>query len=72
MAALAGLSADQVFSVVFDSGLNRRCELGEVSDREFYDEFCRATGASLSNRIFARRQQHLHAERFVNPSAGAP
>ncbi len=45
MAALAGLSADQVFTVVFDSGLNRRCELGEISDREFYEEFCRATGA---------------------------
>jgi glucose-1-phosphatase len=52
MAALTGLSADQVFTVVFDSGLNRRCELGEVSDRAFYEEFCRATGAKPELNAF--------------------
>jgi FMN phosphatase YigB (HAD superfamily) len=52
MAALAGLSADQVFTVVFDSGLNRRCEVGELSDRAFYEEFCRATGTQPEPSAF--------------------
>jgi FMN phosphatase YigB (HAD superfamily) len=44
MAEVAGISPEQVFAVVFDSGLNRRYELGEVTSREFFDEFCRTTG----------------------------
>jgi putative hydrolase of the HAD superfamily len=46
MAEMAGISPEQVFAVVFDSGLNRRYELGEVSSREFFDEFCRTTGTN--------------------------
>ena len=44
IAELVGIPPDQVFTVVFDSGLNRRCELGEVSNRAFHEEFCRTTG----------------------------
>jgi len=44
MAEVAGISPEQVFAAVFDSELNRRYELGEVTSREFFDEFCRATG----------------------------
>lgn len=45
MAAVAGLTSEQVFAAVFDSDLNRRYELGEITSRDFYDEFCRATGS---------------------------
>jgi FMN phosphatase YigB (HAD superfamily) len=44
MAEVAGISLEQVFAAVFDSELNRRYELGEVTSREFFEEFCRATG----------------------------
>lgn len=44
MAEVAGISSEQVFAAVFDSELNRRYELGEVTSREFFDEFCRTTG----------------------------
>jgi FMN phosphatase YigB (HAD superfamily) len=46
MADVAGISSEEVFAAVFDSELNRRYELGEVSSREFHAEFCRATGTS--------------------------
>jgi putative hydrolase of the HAD superfamily len=52
MAELAGISADQVFTVVFDSGLNRRCELGEVSNQAFYEQFCEATGTKPELNAF--------------------
>jgi glucose-1-phosphatase len=52
MAELTGLSQDQVFTVVFDSGLNRRCELGEVSNRAFHEEFCQATGTQPDFEAF--------------------
>ncbi len=45
MADVAGLTTEQVFAAVFDSELNRRYEMGEITSREFYDEFCRATGS---------------------------
>ncbi len=44
MAAVAGISPQQVRSVVFDSDLLDRYESGRVDDRGFYDAFCRATG----------------------------
>jgi FMN phosphatase YigB (HAD superfamily) len=52
MAAVAGLSPDQVFTSVFDSGLNRRCELGEVSNGAFYEQFCGATGTKPELNAF--------------------
>jgi putative hydrolase of the HAD superfamily len=44
MAAVAGISAEQVLQVVFDSGLNLRYERGEIDDRQFYEAFCEQTG----------------------------
>ncbi len=44
MAEVAGISDAQVRSLLFDTGLQRRYELGEISTREFYDEFCQRTG----------------------------
>ena len=44
MGQVAGISADRVRQIVFDSGLERRYERGEVTSREFYDIFCRESG----------------------------
>jgi len=44
MAAVAGVSAEQVLQVVFDGGLNQRYERGEIDDRQFYESFCEQTG----------------------------
>src|SRR5579863_1445860 len=44
MAAVAGLTEAQVREVVFDSGLELRYEAGELSSRQFYEEFCNRTG----------------------------
>jgi putative hydrolase of the HAD superfamily len=45
MAAVAGLSANQVDEAVFTSGLEREYELGAIDDRQFYEAFCNKTGA---------------------------
>jgi glucose-1-phosphatase len=44
MARVAGLSAERVWQVVFESDLEHRYETGQVDDRQFYDAFCQATG----------------------------
>lgn len=44
MAAVAGVTAERVREVVFDSDLEWRYERGDVTSREFYDIFCDATG----------------------------
>jgi putative hydrolase of the HAD superfamily len=43
MAAVAGVTADQVRAVLFDNGLMRQHETGRLSSREFYEAFCTAT-----------------------------
>lgn len=42
VAELTGLSPDRVWDLIFTSQLQARYEQGEVSSREFYDEFCAA------------------------------
>ncbi len=44
MGAVCGIPPSRVREVVFDTDLERRFESGAVDDRQFYDEFCRATG----------------------------
>lgn len=46
VAALTGLTAERVWDVIFASQLQARYEQGEVSSREFYDEFCAAAGVT--------------------------
>lgn len=46
VAALTGLTADRVWDVIFASQLQARYEQGEVTSREFYDEFCAAAGVT--------------------------
>ena len=41
--ALAQIDPQQVWDLVFDSGMEMRFEAGEVSTEEFYDFFCRQT-----------------------------
>ena len=43
MGEVAGLDAQRVWDVVFDSGLELRYEAGEVDDAAFYEEFCKLT-----------------------------
>lgn len=43
--AAAGMPADEVRAVVFGSGLWRDHEAGQLSDRQFYEAFCTATGS---------------------------
>lgn len=44
MGEVAGVPAEKVWDVVFESGLERRYETGEVDDLEFFEIFCRQTG----------------------------
>lgn len=45
MAAVAGIDEQQAWDVVFESELECRYESGKLSSDEFYEHFCRATGA---------------------------
>ncbi len=43
MAAVAGITAEKVWQVVFESDLELRYEAGELDDRGFYEVFCQQT-----------------------------
>ena len=43
MGEVAGAPAEKIWDVVFASDLELRYEAGEISDREFYETFCRET-----------------------------
>ena len=43
VAELTGLSADRIWEIVFGSDLQMRYERGELSSREFFEEFCAAS-----------------------------
>lgn len=45
VAAVARITPDAARTALFEHSLNHRYERGEISSREFYTEFCRATGA---------------------------
>jgi putative hydrolase of the HAD superfamily len=44
MADVAGLDTEQVYELVFEGDLERRCELGELTAGELYEIFCEKTG----------------------------
>lgn len=44
MADIAGVPAEQVWQIVFEDGLERRYELGEIDGRQFHEAFCRQSG----------------------------
>jgi putative hydrolase of the HAD superfamily len=44
MADLAGVDAEKVWNIVFESGLELKYEAGQVSTDEVYETFCRQTG----------------------------
>ncbi len=44
MAEVTGVPAEQVWQIVFESELNHRYDLGEITTAEFYEEYCRQTG----------------------------
>lgn len=43
MAELAGVSEAQAWQVVFENDLDLRYEAGQISSRQFYEEFCQST-----------------------------
>jgi putative hydrolase of the HAD superfamily len=43
MGETAGVPAEKIWQVVFETDLELRYEAGEISDREFFDIFCRQT-----------------------------
>ena len=54
MAEVADIDPAMVRRVVFDSGLELRYEAGEISCREFYDEFCQATDTRPDYNVLER------------------
>lgn len=40
----AGLAAERVAEILFEDQLQKRAELGEASDREFFEAFCQLSG----------------------------
>ena len=44
MAEVAGMNEAEVWQIVFGDDLQRRFECGEITPREFYDEFCALSG----------------------------
>ena len=46
VADTAGVSVETAQGLLFEDGLQRRLETGEMSTREFYDEFCSRTGTA--------------------------
>jgi HAD superfamily hydrolase (TIGR01509 family) len=44
MADVAGIATERVKEVLVDGGLQMRSERGEVTGRQFFDEFCARTG----------------------------
>ena len=77
IAEVAGISPEQVRSVLFSSGLQDRCERGELNGHELYRVFCEHSGTQgefdrleqAGNEIFTCNQSmipllgHLHVAR---------
>jgi putative hydrolase of the HAD superfamily len=60
VAELTGLTEVQVWSALYDSGLQERYERGEVTSRAFYNAFCSATCVQPDYRAF----HHAHSAMF--------
>jgi FMN phosphatase YigB (HAD superfamily) len=45
MGQVSGVEADRVFEVLFDEGLYRQLDLGQLAGEEFYQAFCEKTGS---------------------------
>jgi putative hydrolase of the HAD superfamily len=43
MGDVAGVTAEKVWSAVFEGGIEQSYESGQLSDRGFYEQFCRLT-----------------------------
>lgn len=41
----SGVAAERVAEILFDDQLQKQAELGEITDREFYEVFCQLSGA---------------------------
>ncbi len=50
MAEVAGTGPERVHQLVFDSGLQRQFELGQIGEAEFYDRFCQGLGRCVDRQ----------------------
>ena len=50
MANLVGISAEQVWQVLFESGLQEQYERGLINGQQFYESFCEQTGTQADYR----------------------
>jgi glucose-1-phosphatase len=55
----AEIGAEKVKAAILGDGLMRRHESGQLSDREFYEAFCTATGARPSYDALARAAREI-------------
>lgn len=53
MAEVAGTNPVRIHQLVFDSGLQRQFELGQISETEFYEQFCEALGRSVDRQALS-------------------
>lgn len=53
MAKVAGTDPQRVYQLVFESGLQRQFELGQIGETEFYERFCQALGRCVDRRALA-------------------
>lgn len=53
MAEVAGTDPQRVHQLVFESGLQRQFELGQIGETEFYERFCQALGRCVDRRALA-------------------
>ena len=67
-AALFNLSADEIWSRLFTSDLERRYTRGEISSKEFYQAVCASLGAKPNWEVFADAWNHIF---WPNPDAEA-
>lgn len=59
IAAAAGIDPQQVEQVLFEQQLQRQYESGEVTDRQFYDAFCRSTGTGPDYHALKQAGSHI-------------
>lgn len=59
MGEAAGIDAGRVKDAVFDGGLQKQYELGQISSRDFYDAFCRRTGSRPDYHVLRRAGSNI-------------
>jgi putative hydrolase of the HAD superfamily len=68
IASLAGITAGQVRKIAFDTSLVHDYETGLISDQEFFEGFCIATGVEVARkRFFQAFNDIFHLNQSIIP-----